>query len=120
MEQVAAKMRALADLGVRFSVDDFGTGYSSLRYLKRLPLHELKIDKSFVQDAPHSADDAALVDTMLAVAGHLGLSVVAEGVETQAHADFLASRNSPMLQQGYLHGRPEPAADWLARWKTSP
>ncbi|MFC7407457.1 putative bifunctional diguanylate cyclase/phosphodiesterase [Hydrogenophaga atypica] len=120
VELVAAKMRALADLGVHFSVDDFGTGYSSLRYLKRLPLHELKIDKSFVQDAPHSADDAALVDTMLAVAGHLGLSVVAEGVETQAHADFLASRNSPMLLQGYLHGRPEPAADWLARWKASP
>ena len=120
VEQVAAKMRALADLGVRFSVDDFGTGYSSLRYLKRLPLHELKIDKSFVQDAPHSADDAALVDTMLAVAGHLGLSVVAEGVETQAHADFLATRHREMLLQGYLHGRPEPAADWLARWKASP
>jgi len=116
VEQVAAKMLALADLGVRFSVDDFGTGYSSLRYLKRLPLHELKIDKSFVQDAPHSADDAALVDTMLAVAGHLGLSVVAEGVETQAHAAFMASRNSEMLLQGYLHGRPEPAIDWLARW----
>jgi diguanylate cyclase (GGDEF)-like protein/PAS domain S-box-containing protein len=116
VEQVAAKMLALADLGVRFSVDDFGTGYSSLRYLKRLPLHELKIDKSFVQDAPHSADDAALVDTMLAVAGHLGLSVVAEGVETQAHAAFMASRHSEMLLQGYLHGRPEPALDWLARW----
>ncbi len=116
VEQVAAKMLALAELGVRFSVDDFGTGYSSLRYLKRLPLHELKIDKSFVQDAPHSADDAALVDTMLAVAGHLGLSVVAEGVETQEHAAFMASRNSEMLLQGYLHGRPELAIDWLARW----
>lgn len=116
VEQVAAKMSALADLGVRFSVDDFGTGYSSLRYLRRLPLHELKIDKSFVQDAPESADDAALVETMLAMAGHLGLGVVAEGVETQAHADFMAARSGDMLLQGYLHGRPEPAADWLARW----
>ena len=117
--QVAAKMQALADLGVRFSVDDFGTGYSSLRYLKRLPLHELKIDKGFVQDAPHSPDDAALVDTMLAVASHMGLGVVAEGVESQAHADFLATRGIDMLLQGYLYGRPEPAADWLARWARS-
>ncbi|WP_342132097.1 putative bifunctional diguanylate cyclase/phosphodiesterase [Hydrogenophaga sp. OTU3427] len=120
VEQVAAKMRALAGMGVRFSVDDFGTGYSSLRYLRRLPLHELKIDKSFVQDAPTSTDDAALVDTMLSVAAHLGLRVVAEGVETQAHADFLAARGGTMLLQGYLHGRPEPAADWLERWVTAP
>ncbi len=120
VEQVAAKMRALTDLGVRFSIDDFGTGYSSLRYLRRLPLHELKIDQSFVQDAPHSADDAALVDTILAIAGHLGLSVVAEGVETQAHAEFLAARRHDMLLQGYLYGRPEPAKDLLARWAISP
>jgi EAL domain-containing protein (putative c-di-GMP-specific phosphodiesterase class I) len=116
VERVVAKMHALAELGVRFSVDDFGTGYSSLRYLQRLPLNELKIDKGFVQDAPHNADDAALVFTVLSVADHLGLSIVAEGVETQAQADFLAQHCREPLLQGYLYGRPEPAQDWLARW----
>jgi len=116
VERVVAKMHALAALGVRFSVDDFGTGYSSLRYLQRMPLHELKIDKGFVQDAPDNADDAALVFTMLAVAGHLGLSVVAEGVETQAQADFLSKHCPGALLQGYLYGRPEPAESWLVRW----
>ena len=112
---VVAKMGELTALGIHFSLDDFGTGYSSLAYLKRLPIHELKIDKSFVQDAPSDPDDAALVETILAVAQHMHLKVVAEGVETEAQAAFLNAR-ATVVQQGYLYGRPEPAETWLARW----
>ena len=95
-------------------MDDFGTGYSSLAYLKRMPIHELKIDKTFVQDAPDDPDDAALVEVILSVARHLKLKIVAEGVETQAQADFLNSR-AKVIHQGYLFARPEPAEVWLAR-----
>ncbi len=110
-----AKMNELADIGMHFSIDDFGTGYSSLAYLKRLPIHELKIDRTFVQDAPTDPNDAALVDAILAMAGHLNLQVVAEGVETEAQARFLRQRGCTLFQ-GYLTGRPEPATELLARW----
>jgi diguanylate cyclase (GGDEF)-like protein/PAS domain S-box-containing protein len=116
METVVQKMSHLTSLGVRFALDDFGTGYSSLAYLKRLPIHELKIDRSFVQDAPDDPNDAALVEAILSVAMHLRLKVVAEGVETREQADFLSARG-PVIQQGYLHGRPEPAAGLLQRWR---
>jgi len=118
IEQVDAVVRKMCQLtqeGVRFSIDDFGTGYSSLAYLKRLPIHELKIDKSFVQDAPHDPSDGALVEAILAVASHLRLQVVAEGVETREQADFL-NRRAAVIHQGYLFGRPEPADTLLARW----
>ena len=111
---VVAKMTALTALGIHFSMDDFGTGYSSLAYLKRLPIHELKIDKSFIQDAPTDPNDGALVETILAVAKHLHLQVVAEGVETQAQAEFLNARGL-VIHQGYLYGKPVPVETWLAR-----
>ncbi|MBI5331429.1 MAG: EAL domain-containing protein [Betaproteobacteria bacterium] len=116
--EVVAKMGDLAALGIHFSVDDFGTGYSSLAYLKRLPIHELKIDKTFVQDAPNNPEDAALVETILAVAKHMHLKVVAEGVETAEQAAFLNARAS-VIHQGYYFGRPEPAETWIARWRTT-
>jgi EAL domain-containing protein (putative c-di-GMP-specific phosphodiesterase class I) len=97
------------------SLDDFGTGYSSLAYLKRLPIQEIKIDRSFVRDAPTNADDGVLVEGILSVASHFGLRVVAEGVETQEQASFLRQRAPGIVYQGYLFGRPEPEADWLAR-----
>jgi diguanylate cyclase (GGDEF)-like protein/PAS domain S-box-containing protein len=106
------QMRELASLGLRFAIDDFGTGYSSLAYLKRLPLDELKIDKSFVRDLPRDANDAALVETILSMARHLDYAVVAEGVETAEQKDFLAARGC-LCFQGYHFHRPEPAADWL-------
>lgn len=112
MDDTIARMTRLVGMGLRFSIDDFGTGYSSFAYLKRLPLYELKIDKGFVQDTPGNPSDTAIVQSILAVAGHLGLSVVAEGVETQAQADFLAANHCQGLQ-GYLFGRPEPLAQWL-------
>ncbi|MEW6691213.1 MAG: EAL domain-containing protein [Pseudomonadota bacterium] len=107
-------MLELARLGVRFSIDDFGTGYSSLAYLKRLPIHELKIDRSFIRDLPHDGDDAVIVDTIIAMAAHLKLMVVAEGVETEAQAAFLRERGQ-VIAQGFLYGRPELAEDWLGR-----
>jgi len=116
INDVVAKMNELTAMGIHFSLDDFGTGYSSLAYLKRLPIHELKIDKSFVQDAPTDPNDAALVETILSVARHMHLKVVAEGVETEEQAAFLNARAS-VIHQGYLYGRPEPAETWMARWR---
>jgi diguanylate cyclase (GGDEF)-like protein/PAS domain S-box-containing protein len=116
INDVVAKMSELTAMGFHFSLDDFGTGYSSLAYLKRLPIHELKIDKSFVQDAPSDSGDAALVETILAVAQHMHLKVVAEGVETEEQAAFLNAR-ATVIHQGYLYGRPEPAETWIARWQ---
>lgn len=113
--EVIAKMSELVVLGFHFSIDDFGTGYSSLAYLKRLPIHELKIDKTFVQDAPNDPDDAALVETILSIADHMRLKVVAEGVETDAQASFLNSRGT-VIHQGYLYGKPEHAQMWIERW----
>ncbi len=107
LDEIVARMNELAVLGVRFSIDDFGTGYSSLAYLKRMPLYELKIDRSFIMDMPDDANDVVIVQTILAMAGQMGLRVVAEGVETQAQADFLAAHGCHALQ-GYLLGRPAP------------
>ncbi|KAB2900832.1 MAG: EAL domain-containing protein [Burkholderiaceae bacterium] len=113
VDDTIVRMTRLVNMGLRFSIDDFGTGYSSFSYLKRLPLYELKIDKSFVQDTPDNPSDTAIVQSILSVARHLGLSVVAEGVETRAQADFLAASHCQGLQ-GYLFGRPQPLAEWLA------
>lgn len=114
-DDVVAKMRELAALGVEFSLDDFGTGYSSLAYLKRLPIQEIKIDRSFVRDACTNADDGALVEAILSVARHFGLRVVAEGVETEEQASYLRERSSAIICQGFLYCRPQPQEDWLQR-----
>ncbi len=113
-EHSLSRISELVQMGIRFSIDDFGTGYSSLSYLQRLPLFELKIDRSFVQDTPHDINDTAIVRSILSMAQHLGLEVVAEGVETQDQADFLLAGHCDRLQ-GYLFSRPQPLADWLAR-----
>ncbi|MBB4199610.1 hypothetical protein CCR94_14925 [Rhodoblastus sphagnicola] len=108
IEEVIAKMTALRKLGIRFSLDDFGTGYSSLSYLKRLPIDQLKIDKSFVRDVMSNPNDAAIAETIIALGDTLGLSVIAEGVETEAQRAFLAARGC-RVYQGYLFARPMPA-----------
>lgn len=114
IDDVIERMKALNQHGVRFSIDDFGTGYSSLSYLKDLPIHELKIDRSFVQDAPQDPSDAALVEAILSVARHLELRVVAEGVEAPEQAAFF-TRHAGVLMQGYLFGKPEPAGTVIKR-----
>jgi EAL domain-containing protein (putative c-di-GMP-specific phosphodiesterase class I) len=113
LDQTIARMRQLAALGIRLSIDDFGTGYSSLAYLKRMPLYEIKIDKSFIRDTPGDANDTAIVQSILAMASHLGLRVVAEGVETREQAAFLAANGKPGMQ-GYLFARPMPMPDLIA------
>lgn len=103
--------------GVRLSLDDFGTGYSSLSYLHRLPIDELKLDKSFVRDLTDHPAAQALINTVLRIGDSLSLTVVAEGVETQAQFDFLSARGCDVAQ-GYLFARPlAPAA--LERWISS-
>jgi len=109
-----ARMSELVQLGIRFSIDDFGTGYSSLAYLRKLPLFELKIDRSFVRDIPNDPGDTSIVETILSMARNLKLRVVAEGVETREQADFLVAAGCPVLQ-GFLFARPQPLTDWLAQ-----
>jgi EAL domain-containing protein (putative c-di-GMP-specific phosphodiesterase class I) len=105
MDDIIRKMSALKSLGVGFSLDDFGTGYSSLSYLKRLPLDQLKIDKSFVDDVLTDPNDAAIAHMVIELGRNLGFAVIAEGVETQGQCDFL-EENGCHLFQGYLFSRP--------------
>ena len=114
VDSVIATMRALKAHGLGFSLDDFGTGYSSLSYLKRLPLDQIKIDQGFVRDVLLDASDAAIARSIIALADSLGLSVIAEGVETTAHHQFLLAHGCQAFQ-GYLFGRPLTLEDFENR-----
>jgi predicted signal transduction protein with EAL and GGDEF domain len=107
VEDTIAKMHAVRDLGVSFSMDDFGTGYSSLSYLQKLPLEQLKIDQSFVRNMAFNSHDSAIIRTILALGKNLALNVIAEGVETEVQREHLANYGCEVFQ-GYLFGKPVP------------
>ncbi|MES9901197.1 MAG: EAL domain-containing protein [Sedimenticola sp.] len=119
-------LSALNEMGIAIAMDDFGTGYSSLAYLKRLPIQRLKIDRSFIMDIPEDKDDIAITMTIIAMARHLGLEVIAEGIETEAQRDFLLQQGCRAMQ-GYFFSRPLPADEIEKlllnppnRWRTAP
>jgi EAL domain-containing protein (putative c-di-GMP-specific phosphodiesterase class I) len=119
-EMAADVLARLAMAGVRISVDDFGQGQTSLGYLSTLPLHELKIDKSFVGDLPDNPAHVAIVRSVVDLGHNLALQVVAEGVETRETVALLTATGCD-IAQGYLLARPMPAADlpsWLADHRT--
>lgn len=107
IDDLLRKMTALVERGVRFSLDDFGTGFSSLSHLKRLPLNTLKIDRSFICDVLTDSSSETIVRTVIALGQSMGMTVIAEGVETEAQQQFLLS-NGCMQFQGYLFSKPLP------------
>ncbi len=111
IEPLILNMGTLKDFGIQFELDDFGTGYSSLQYLKRLPLQQLKIDRSFVRDIAFDNSDRVIVKTIIAMANSLDLNVIAEGVETEVQRQFLESSGC-MRYQGYLFSKPVPIDDF--------
>ncbi|BAN36098.1 response regulator receiver modulated PAS/PAC sensor-containing diguanylate cyclase/phosphodiesterase [Sulfuricella denitrificans skB26] len=111
VEATIATLGRLKAMGIKLSIDDFGTGYSSLNYLKRFPIHTLKIDKTFINDITTDPNDAAIAKTIISMAHELGLMVIAEGVETEEQRSFLHLRNCDEMQ-GYLFSRPVSAEEF--------
>lgn len=114
-EQAVSILSDLNDLGIKIAIDDFGTGYSSLAYLKKLPIQTLKLDRAFVKDIETDSNDAAISAATIALAHNLGLTVVAEGVETKEQQEFLKNHQCDM-SQGYLHGRPQTPQELEKKW----
>jgi diguanylate cyclase (GGDEF)-like protein/PAS domain S-box-containing protein len=117
VNSIVTTMNEISALGVRFSLDDFGTGYSSLQYLKRLPLHQLKIDQSFVRDLAVDSSDRAIVHTIIAMAQSLNMEVIAEGVETEEQRKYLEDSGCKHYQ-GYLFSKPIPIMEFKELIKT--
>jgi EAL domain-containing protein (putative c-di-GMP-specific phosphodiesterase class I) len=121
-QRAEVTLNRLSELGFKLSIDDFGTGYSSLAYLKRLPVDELKIDKSFVMGMERDPDDEKIVRSTIDLAHNMGLTVVAEGIENEAVWSLLHGLNCDEAQ-GYHVSRPMPANDfntWRAQWRRQP
>ena len=117
-EETARKMEELRDIGIRFSVDDFGVGYSSLSYLSRLPLDQLKIDRSFVTNVLQEPSDTVIAETIIGMGSNLQLQTIAEGVETETQLNFLREHGCDGFQ-GYLFSKPVPESEFLLldrRW----
>jgi diguanylate cyclase (GGDEF)-like protein len=124
MEEASAAvgiLESLASEGVRVAIDDFGSGYSSLAYLKRFPIHALKIDRSFIRDIATDSDDAAIVTAVVALGHALDLEVIAEGVETPVQREYLHEHDCDLMQ-GYIFGKPMPSEEMeeLLRAQTDP
>jgi EAL domain-containing protein (putative c-di-GMP-specific phosphodiesterase class I) len=120
VDQSVKILRSLREMGLRISIDDFGVGYSSLSCLRLFPLNTLKIDRGFVQGVPKMKDNTAITNAIIGIAHSLGLSVIAEGVETEDQLRFLRDQGCERAQ-GYLLGRPMAAKDiGLILPKTTP
>jgi diguanylate cyclase (GGDEF)-like protein len=113
-DQIVAQMSSLKAIGIGFSIDDFGTGYSSLSYLSRMPLDQLKIDQSFVADLENNESHVSICAATISLAHSLKLTVVAEGVETEAQRYFLGTVHQCDMLQGYLFSKPLPLAEFEA------
>jgi EAL domain-containing protein (putative c-di-GMP-specific phosphodiesterase class I) len=120
LTQASLVLNALETLGVRIAIDDYGTGYSSLAYLHRLPVHKLKIDKSFVTNLPSDLSNAIIVRSSIAMAHSLGLTVIAEGAEDEVTCAMLADAGCDFIQGYYLAKPMEPhdLEAWLLRGTT--
>lgn len=118
-ESVIRLLGAIHDRGIHIALDDFGTGHSSLAYLKRFPIDCLKVDRAFIKDTPENSDDVAIAKTIIAMAQALGLSTVAEGVETAPQLELLKSLGCDQIQ-GYFFSRPLAAGDFLAYYRAHP
>jgi EAL domain-containing protein (putative c-di-GMP-specific phosphodiesterase class I) len=105
VEQAVRKLHAIKEMGVRLAIDDFGTGYSSLAQLKRFPIDTLKVDRSFIREIPNNAEDQAITEAIIAMGRTLGVTVVAEGVETAEQQTFLSARACDEMQ-GYYFSKP--------------
>ena len=114
LERSARRLQRMADVGIRIALDDFGAGFCNFRYLKLLPLHALKLDRSMVTGIVDNSRDLAVLRGILAMASALGLSVIAEGIETAEQRDAVA-REGCAVWQGFLGSKPVPAADFPAR-----
>jgi EAL domain-containing protein (putative c-di-GMP-specific phosphodiesterase class I) len=113
-----AYLQQLEHMGIRIAIDDFGTGYSSLQYIKQLPINTVKIDRSFVKNLPIAEDDASLVRAIIAMAHSMNLKVVAEGIETSAHVDYLQTIACDR-GQGFYYGKPVTAQEFERFFGTS-
>lgn len=107
-DEAINKLREIRSTGISLAMDDFGTGYSSLSLLKRLPIHKLKIDASFIRDIPGDEEDEAITCTIIDLARHMHLEVIAEGVETLRQKEFLLSHGCNKIQ-GFLCAKPQSA-----------
>jgi len=109
-ESSIRKLKQLSEIGIEIAIDDFGTGYSSLSYLKKLPLDKLKIDQSFIRDIPKDEDDMAITKAIIALGKSLNLTLIAEGVETQAQKNFILENDCELIQ-GYYYSKPLPSEE---------
>jgi sensor c-di-GMP phosphodiesterase-like protein len=109
-------LQDLKQLGCKIAIDDFGTGYSSLNYLKHLPIDRLKIDQSFVRDLTADKQDDAIISTIISMARHLQLEIIAEGVETPEQRNILLQKQCTHVQ-GYLYSPPLTPEDLLQQWE---
>ena len=107
IKNVIVKMQELRQIGVQIALDDFGTGYSSLQYLQQLPLNQVKIDKSFVQDMINSSSDSAIIQSILSLGAVFGFEVIAEGVESDEHYQYLKKLGCNAFQ-GFYFSKPKP------------